>query len=457
MKRILAWSILLAAVLCLSGCKGAADGSYEVNVTVEPVQPEPQREKAEYTVGELVPLQWNSGTLGGVCGDGAFYTLYAMLPQNEESEGKNVILRVDYASRTESVLCDTPNCIHSDSSCPAYISGSSSIAYINGKIYVRSHSGPYLRKSGNRDGEQIEEIDIATNKRRHVAALPPSWEVHEFGYTDGAALYGEIFNQDIDELQNVRVDLATGEWQIYQRIQIGWPMGCYKNQFVQLVQKQEIPLQLAPDAAMNAIYSLNDQTEGVICLFDAASQKRTVVRRFPEDTGEIHRAYSGGSLVLGDELYWCSINETSPKGGCQLEKINLITGETTLCAEIEEMMRLNQSLYPAFGQGQRYLKLISMGNEYYGNLIDLKTGRVEKIRWDRSNPESLAGGLQYVPQEDFPLAAVDEEHFLIPVGLYETNRGSSEYSYGIITKESLISGTGSVEYIKPWQPPEAYG
>ena len=64
----------------------------------------------------------------------------------------------------------------------------------------------------------IDVVDASGARRKRVMEFPQGWEVYSdsFSYTDGGALYGSYYDHSENVSGGVRVDLATGEYTVFE-------------------------------------------------------------------------------------------------------------------------------------------------------------------------------------------------------------------------------------------------
>lgn len=132
-----------------------------------------------------------------------------------ESGRKQLILKTDYAARRQSPLCSVEGCPHEDASCPAYVSETDgdALTSIGGKLYLLRGANSILSVS-DAGRARLTEIDPATGARRLLCQFPLHCEVYSdrLPCTDGAALYGMVYDAQNMGFVGVRIDLATGEY-----------------------------------------------------------------------------------------------------------------------------------------------------------------------------------------------------------------------------------------------------
>lgn len=443
MKKILSWLLAAVILFSLTGCGAGSGGSYQVEITVEPQEEKVQSQTPSFPVGNLERIYWHGIDVRGSCTKDAFYSIVVTPPRDKDTLYSALILRIDYKTLTQDVFCDDPQCAHDSQACPAYLGEYASLVCIGDKLYTKSYGMAFEKNT------VIYEIDIPTKTKRFVAELPASWEVHDLAYTDGNAFYGEIYNKDANETQNIRVDIKTGETVIYQRFQTDWIIGSYKNQFVEMIRKGAFSSGLMPDAAQEEAQAVENEKETLICLHDPGTNKRTVIYRVPQWEQIGTNMYAGGSVVVGDVLYWGEPHYTEKSGEIQpfvVYSLDLKTGEIQIQGEFTSTCYLEEEYYPVPTEEKRYLNIRKIDDDVSMLMIDRKTGEVREKSDDRL--DDAMGPVV--------LAYIGDDYCLVPTARFE-EWDDVRYEYGIIAIDTLFTGEGEVYPITPWHDPDAMG
>lgn len=126
----------LAALTLLAGCTAApAESQPTVSTqTAEAAVPEP----AATGFANVGTLSYMPGTCGGYWGwnTGDAYYEMARLPDNDGMAA--LLLKTDYATGQQTVLCHVPGCNHDSTACPAYLESwaRTDLLVLNGGIYL---------------------------------------------------------------------------------------------------------------------------------------------------------------------------------------------------------------------------------------------------------------------------------------------------------------------------------
>ena len=120
------WSFLLAA-LALTGCAAApADAlpAAETAETAEMTAPETEETAAQpvgFTVGNLSEVPNTCGGYWGWNTGDAYYEIARLDDENDQESMHALLLKTDYATAQQTVLCNVPGCTHDNAACPAWL------------------------------------------------------------------------------------------------------------------------------------------------------------------------------------------------------------------------------------------------------------------------------------------------------------------------------------------------
>lgn len=120
------WSFLLAA-LALTGCAAApADAlpAAETAETAEMTTTETEEAAAQpvgFTVGNLSEVPNTCGGYWGWNTGDAYYEIARLDDENDQESMHALLLKTDYATAQQTVLCNVPGCTHDNAACPAWL------------------------------------------------------------------------------------------------------------------------------------------------------------------------------------------------------------------------------------------------------------------------------------------------------------------------------------------------
>lgn len=120
------WSFLLAA-LALTGCAAApADAlpAAETAETAEMTATETEEAAAQpvgFTVGNLSEVPNTCGGYWGWNTGDAYYEIARLDDENDQESMHALLLKTDYATAQQTVLCNVPGCTHDNAACPAWL------------------------------------------------------------------------------------------------------------------------------------------------------------------------------------------------------------------------------------------------------------------------------------------------------------------------------------------------
>lgn len=155
MKKVIACIMLAAAMGCTSGCAAAGEQSGPTLAQAETQPPAEPQNSAQSDQGGAKDIE----RLGAATDEG-FYCL--------DGYNNNLLLcYIDYSQNKEIVLCNRPECTHSDSSCTAYslveqVSMAPAVfAYQDSLLLIQPRAGsnslPHL-SAANLDGTDYREL-----------------------------------------------------------------------------------------------------------------------------------------------------------------------------------------------------------------------------------------------------------------------------------------------------------
>lgn len=247
------WSFLLAA-LALTGCAAApADAlpAAETAETAEMTATETEETAAQpvgFTVGNLSEVPNTCGGYWGWNTGDAYYEIARLDDENDQESMHALLLKTDYATAQQTVLCNVPGCTHDNAACPAWLEdwARTDVLVMPSGIYL-SYAGlddtsPWeqVEKACRDDFEQgnvknfadeeayidycrhnyelssrpssIEKLNDDLTARETVLTFDPSLlGSGYFAYCDENALYAKEYS-DANNSRILRLDLTTGEW-----------------------------------------------------------------------------------------------------------------------------------------------------------------------------------------------------------------------------------------------------
>ena len=247
------WSFLLAA-LALTGCAAApADAlpAAETAETAEMTTTETEETAAKpvgFTVGNLSEVPNTCGGYWGWNTGDAYYEIARLDDENDQESMHALLLKTDYATARQTVLCNVPGCTHDSAACPAWLD-----SWARTDLLVMP-SGIYLYYTGLDDvcsWEQVEKESRDffeqryaanfTDEEEYIASCRHNYELSSrpstierlnddltaretvltfdpsllgggyFAYCDENALYAKEYS-DANSSRILRLDLTTGEW-----------------------------------------------------------------------------------------------------------------------------------------------------------------------------------------------------------------------------------------------------
>lgn len=149
---------------------------------------------------------------GAPLGDGDENGYYYM---SQRTDGSFNIRYVDYASRSEVVLCNRPECTHRDESCTSVLTGGGYLFPLNGKIGIFQPGGTSPELPDSERKCRIYQMNTDGSERKELCALAPDISPFSGPATDGKFLY--FIAVVIPETENgseayelVRVSLQDG-------------------------------------------------------------------------------------------------------------------------------------------------------------------------------------------------------------------------------------------------------
>ena len=161
------WSFLLAA-LALTGCAAApADAlpAAETAETAEMTTTETEEAAAQpvgFTVGNLSEVPNTCGGYWGWNTGDAYYEIARLDDENDQESMHALLLKTDYATAQQTVLCNVPGCTHDNAACPAWLED-----WARTDVLVMP-SGIYLSYAGR---ERTPLFDLAPADRCPAAGL----------------------------------------------------------------------------------------------------------------------------------------------------------------------------------------------------------------------------------------------------------------------------------------------
>ena len=203
---------------------------------------------AGFTVGQLAEIPSTCGGYWGWNTGDAYYEIARLYDENDPNSMHALLLKTDYATARQTVLCNVPGCTHDSASCPAWLDdwGRVNLVVLNDTVYL-SYTGledtmtwDEVEKQCRSDFEQgyagdftdeeayidycrhnyeldcrpstIEKLNEDLTARETVLTFDPAVLGNAtFGYCDENALYACTFAEDSTS-SILRLDLATGEW-----------------------------------------------------------------------------------------------------------------------------------------------------------------------------------------------------------------------------------------------------
>ena len=205
MKKTMVGILVLASFLfSLSGCGGdektVANNSESLLSSSEETMPAEENEsmKVSPTDGDI--SQVDSGNQAG------FYTV-------EDVNGHSIATYIDYGTRTQTPLCNRPECTHSDSSCTAYalIDGVSMpvFAVIGDRLFV------VQTEAGADTLPRIIVAGLDGSSPETLVELDASVSIAPQLYTDGSHIYAlaTVFSGASSHLELYQFDLQKGSFE----------------------------------------------------------------------------------------------------------------------------------------------------------------------------------------------------------------------------------------------------
>lgn len=472
MKRFALFCALLLCALALTCCAPQTDSLSAPSEETPGAQEQPLPDALPFPVGRMYPLSWGRDHFSrSGCSDLQAY--YELMPVCLTDDGAGnlkrdwIILRTDFASRTQTPLCSRPGCIHTDASCPAYLCSDSSWDYytmeiIEGQLYVQ-HRIYYLDGSASAAEQPVmwlERVNMDGSGRERVAGLPFGWTEGDFLLSDGAALYGQYLDGRDGTVRSVRVDLATGEYAMFS---LGLDdceqlSGSLEDQFLILrANEQGVFQALYPEVMESERWRVFSAKGGgvspvSVILYDPATGMRTnLTERFPDASSSVYSMVQlpqGGfySLLPG------------PNGQSQtVWQMDPLHGDNRVLADYTPPRAYpSGSLYPfrLFSAGsdavEPYLCIADWDDGDRYTLIGVEDGVMHEIELPCAR---LDGGTN----DALPLAQTGDGLWLVPIRQMEPQFSELRYAYALASPETVFSGEGDVQPVRMWDVPQALG
>ena len=151
------WSFLLAA-LALTGCAAAPADALPAAETAEMTATETEETAAQpvgFTVGNLSEVPNTCGGYWGWNTGDAYYEIARLDDENDQESMHALLLKTDYATAQQTVLCNVPGCTHDNAACPAWLED-----WARTDVLVMP-SGIYLSYAGLDDTSPWEQVEKA--------------------------------------------------------------------------------------------------------------------------------------------------------------------------------------------------------------------------------------------------------------------------------------------------------
>ena len=297
--------------------------------------------------------------------------------------------------------------------------------------------------------------------------FPQGWEVYSdsFSYTDGGALYGSYYDHSENVSGGVRVDLATGEYTVFET---GGDsiLGVSGSSF--LMRHYEYPLDdgVYPGVAVGEAEQVRgQQMDEWLVQYDLAAGTRMRLGSPQMDWyGEYDGyGYLGGMYVRDGKLYQMFIQDDD--GDASLKTLlerDIFNGTQRALASFRPSASvpwldfgLHDILPACCGEQEPYLWAgafsISGAGCVPAYLIDVRDGQLREVLLRAEEP--YTGG----ETAALPLARTNGGLWLVPVAAMEDPWGGMRRSYALTAPETVFAGSGELQYIRMWTPPDAMG
>lgn len=248
------WTVLLAA-LALTGCAAApadelpaTESTAETAETTAAETEEAAARPVGFAVGNLTEVPNTCGGYWGWNTGDAYYEIARLYEENDPNSMHALLLKTDYATAQQTVLCNVPGCTHDSAACPAWLEdwARTDLLVMPSGIYL-SYAGlddVYSWEQVEKESRDFYEQGYATNftdEEAYIAYCRHNYELDcrpstierlnddltaretvltydpsllgggYFAYCDENALYAKDYS-DANNIRILRLDLATGEW-----------------------------------------------------------------------------------------------------------------------------------------------------------------------------------------------------------------------------------------------------
>lgn len=405
-----------------------------------------------FATQEMHDISWQ--TLWPVSTPEAAYELAACGQHYDEETQAIVyeclILKTDYAARTQKPLCGIDGCQHTDERCPAYVLNprhAIQLGIIDGRVCLLN---PYADTVPETNCPWLEAADPAGMGRKRLCTFPGARQL-SLTASDGQAAYGQT-----DGKNGVRIDMNTGALTPFS-IQSGGDfqadlLGAAGKGLVLNVLTASLNLSICPSAgkseAFSSVWNGGLAQEGRTVYYDTS----TGLRRVLPPSEMKNRALSGGFslgmwkgkwfFVERGEKTWTLWEEDIPSAAPR--ELHTFSGSDPNLSY--------HTLLPAMAAGQdSCLKLCAYdrSGKTETTLVNLGTKEVFSCAWHVQGSDTYSF--------DGPLAQTSDGRWLVAVREMDGTEDSPRYTYALIDTQTLKTGVGEPEQIEPWLPEPALG
>lgn len=468
---------LAALTACAAAPADALPADTAANTTETADTAENAAQPAGFTVGQLDEIPSTCGGYWGWNTGDAYYEIARLYDENDRNSMAGLLLKTDYATARQTVLCNVPGCTHDSAACPAYLEdwGRVNLLVLKGTVYL-SYTGltdvlpwdevekenrsffeqgyvenftdeeayiDYCRHNYELDSRPstIEKLNADLTARETVLTFDPAVQGNAtFGYCDENALYACTFAED-SSTGILRLDLATGAWSSIP-LSLGENVrGVSGNRFLTARMLTDAPL---PDFSDYEAYDAaiqNAKTE--FCWLDPATLQREPICETPViDHSVVYVKAYKGRIYLQDDPQPVSNYGTkfslSSYGTDGQRRVVVPELPTNLC-----LPTTDSGFMPVLGGQQRsWIWAQDYGSSPEVNyLVDLDTGEMHTITQTQYR-DGMAMGVSLMAQ-------TNDGRWLVgykPHSDYHNDR----CDYGLIDPQAFMQGSTDYTPVTMW-------
>lgn len=478
MKRLLSLGLAALLALTLAACGGdTAAPSSETPKT-------PETAAVQTTAATAETADRSFFTVGRHWGYNTYFNNGDALYEVQERPGYCLVVRTDFATATQQVVCQKPGCTHDSEACPAWLPGQYfwyQIFLVGDTVYVYSNTPQsdvfsvsweefyaanvrdnqkdpgVLESMGMTEEEYLNYMHGIYDQQTapaHLYVLPEEGTSRQeitlspdvdynlsFDWCDGAALYGcEGAMTSGGRCVGYRVDLADGTVTTFPLMLQEIIQGVWGDRLLTTRLITDVPLPDANDNDMEANQSVLQNARAECDWLDPVNGERGKVADMPREL------FFGNGNLLGNltdgRLYFMQW-ETQPDGSAGNHAFRMLDANTgrwqDILAPLPSRTFYLNDLTVAGAPGidaQEGRYLWGGDNEDVMNpilyVLDQETGTLAQPALDVQQTLTQA--------ETECLALTDDGRFLLCVGQQKQGQDYT-YDYGLIDAEAFLQGS----------------